>query len=954
MLVKKNKIKIKRIAVASMFIVMAAIFLFAYLGTITPTLAQTANDVAWGGREGEIGNVIELGSEDPRVIIAKIIRVFIGFLGIIAVILIMYAGWLWMTSEGNEEQLAKAKKVLKNAFIGLVIILLSFGIVTYLINLLVGATGGGLGPGPGPPGPGVGLGAIGSCTVESVYPEPGQKEVPRNTSIIVSFKEEVNLGDICMDVINVGGEDKCCEVWDFFEGKCGTFSKIVKENVRIFKTTQDDSCEWDEGTSTWINCDVSNVTGVSVATNDNKTFVFIPDDWLGSPSEYIWHSVHLTNEIRRIDANGGLGDGIFSTCSKDYFEWLFEVSNKVDLTPPQVKEYGVFPYPDNEKDEVGVATLAEPAEGDITVDDNNQIEVYADATVVSVTEGGGTDPADAVASVDNQESGDLTVTVGADDVTAILSKDAGSTLLGSAVFSGDSVTFPDYFALTVPSGIIVAGNEWTVNVTAQVLADTLTVGSTNYVFGEDILLGGDGDTTASNIADKIDGRPDLIALSAANNVDITVAIAGEAGNNIALSSSAAGLSVVEMSGGNNVEETTTVNGEKDQPRNSVIQVNFNEAISPLTVSGKSADVEDWIRVVNNLYVDGVGCIQNAECASGFCDIGGTNKCEICPGGLDCIPGSSAPALKANGNGCSSDRECLSFNCDGTCQGDVLTGSFEISNQYRTVEFISDDLCGVNGCGENIYCLPPDSHLQVELKAASLANCPGEIECFTKTPFVDCNGGICQNSANENYPLSTMLFDGIMDTALNSLDGNRDEDADGPQAQSGQPPLDENNSDPANQGDDYEWSFYISKDMDLTPPIINTISPNHTEADILLNDLVEIRFDKLMRSGSLRTGSKVIIVGENSVLHKNINIWSQSGSPIGYWITKEDLPANGNPTNTQAIINHSMFSDATSYRSQVGSGVSDIYQNCFKPSSSAACAGNPSCCGLAPTNASECP
>ena len=60
---------------------------------------------------------IGLGDEDPRVIIAKIIRIALGFLGIIAVCLIMYAGWLWMSSEGDEEKINQAKKILKNAII---------------------------------------------------------------------------------------------------------------------------------------------------------------------------------------------------------------------------------------------------------------------------------------------------------------------------------------------------------------------------------------------------------------------------------------------------------------------------------------------------------------------------------------------------------------------------------------------------------------------------------------------------------------------------------------------------------------------------------------------------------------------------------------------------------------------------------------------------------------------
>jgi len=42
------------------------------------------------------------------------------------------------------------------------------------------------------PGPGFGIGALGVCSVEAVYPELNQADVPRNTSIIITFKEEVD------------------------------------------------------------------------------------------------------------------------------------------------------------------------------------------------------------------------------------------------------------------------------------------------------------------------------------------------------------------------------------------------------------------------------------------------------------------------------------------------------------------------------------------------------------------------------------------------------------------------------------------------------------------------------------------------------------------------------------------------------------------------------------------
>ena len=132
---------------------------------------------------------------DIRVIIAKIIRIIIGFLGIIAVGLIMYAGWIWMTSEGNEEKIEQAKKILTNAIIGLIIILSAFAIVSFILNKL-----GGGGPAGGPAGgqeKSYGLSALGNGIIESHYPARNQKDILRNTSIIITFRESMLADTLC-------------------------------------------------------------------------------------------------------------------------------------------------------------------------------------------------------------------------------------------------------------------------------------------------------------------------------------------------------------------------------------------------------------------------------------------------------------------------------------------------------------------------------------------------------------------------------------------------------------------------------------------------------------------------------------------------------------------------------------------------------------------------------------
>ncbi|MDA3840532.1 MAG: hypothetical protein PF572_05550 [Patescibacteria group bacterium] len=87
-----------------------------------------------------VSDTTGLGNRDPREIAAAVIRVMLGFLGIIAVLIILYAGFLWMTAAGNEDKISQAKGMMSAGVIGLIIILAAFGIATFVMNALVTAT----------------------------------------------------------------------------------------------------------------------------------------------------------------------------------------------------------------------------------------------------------------------------------------------------------------------------------------------------------------------------------------------------------------------------------------------------------------------------------------------------------------------------------------------------------------------------------------------------------------------------------------------------------------------------------------------------------------------------------------------------------------------------------------------------------------------------------------------
>ncbi len=837
-----------------------------------------------------VDSTIMLASGDPRVIIGRIIQIALTFLGVILLGLIIYAGFLWMTSGGEEEKIRRAKGILQSAIIGLAITLAAWAITTFIITRLFAAiSGGGSNTPSGTPTnfSGYGLGAIGACSVESVYPENGQKDVPRNSSIIITFKETISLASVC---VNASGASCACD-----NAACSKLNPMV---IRIFNTELGDAC------SSSCPSPNSNVADVVVSvSSDSQTLVLTPAGYLGSQERNTRYEVRVTTDLKKSD-----GSSMLASCSGGDLRWGFEVNTSLDLTPPQVVAGSLFPQPDNEKDITGVSVPAVAATGEIRA--NSCPKKYQAANIVSVT------PTTEVSLDYHGTINKFKVVIPADTTDrAQLFNGNTNALLGIADFNAQNIaTFPSY--LSIKAEARASGQMWEININPEQLADTLRVGNIVYIFSDSSANNNiqvpegacNTDQQAANIAAKLSGHSDVNVNLSGSRVLLTAKIAGSAGNSLSLNTSnQTALLLTQFSGGSDLATSYTINGRKDAAMNTIIKIGFNEAINPVTLSGTASEVANYIKVVN---------------AAG--------------GGL-------------NGSSCSSAANCRSYKCDNsTCVGDYLNGRFMVSSGYRTVEFISDNECGINGCGEKVYCLPPNSNLAVEIRAANLRQCNADSECAAFSPFRICaasqaGGRTCQDANGRSYPMANILnLGGVTDMAFNSLDGNRDRLADGPITF-----FNENNGNIDNR-DSYRFSFFVNDQKELSSPQVTSIRPASGAADVIdLASPVEIAFNTLMMSSTLRSGT--MVSSPSSPAHKFINLRSEAPSPIGYWVEGQDrdnIPLDGVVDMTLALVKHSPFLESFTYSTQIGSGVKDIYQNCFKPSSGPGCEAtweNPSCC-----------
>lgn len=89
---------------------------------------------AAGYEEGDLGSLT-----------GQIINTALQLVGIIFLALMVYAGYLWMTAQGEESQIEKAKKIVTSAIVGLILTLSAYAITA----LVTGKFGGSISSGGG-------------------------------------------------------------------------------------------------------------------------------------------------------------------------------------------------------------------------------------------------------------------------------------------------------------------------------------------------------------------------------------------------------------------------------------------------------------------------------------------------------------------------------------------------------------------------------------------------------------------------------------------------------------------------------------------------------------------------------------------------------------------------------------------------------------------------------------
>ncbi len=118
---------------------MKKIFLMATIWTLLIPSIAIAQD--YTSQLNSTGTAVYQSSDsaggDLMAMIGMLIKVLLSVLGVVLLVMIIYGGFLWMTAGGNETQVKKAKDIMQNAIIGVLILFFSYAISNFVLKLLI-------------------------------------------------------------------------------------------------------------------------------------------------------------------------------------------------------------------------------------------------------------------------------------------------------------------------------------------------------------------------------------------------------------------------------------------------------------------------------------------------------------------------------------------------------------------------------------------------------------------------------------------------------------------------------------------------------------------------------------------------------------------------------------------------------------------------------------------------
>ncbi len=106
---------------------------------LSPAVASAQSVGDWGVNDFADGGV-NLGTRPLRETVSGVVNIVLGFLGILATLIILLGGFKWMTSQGNSDKVDEAKKMIGAGVVGLVIVLVAYAVARFVLASIANET----------------------------------------------------------------------------------------------------------------------------------------------------------------------------------------------------------------------------------------------------------------------------------------------------------------------------------------------------------------------------------------------------------------------------------------------------------------------------------------------------------------------------------------------------------------------------------------------------------------------------------------------------------------------------------------------------------------------------------------------------------------------------------------------------------------------------------------------
>jgi ABC-type multidrug transport system permease subunit len=134
---------VKKKFIKSFFVLLFFIFFFSPLSLeaqVNPNQSEQTTGVSRDSQTGAFFRESGYSGASANSIIGSIIKTVLSLLGIVFLVLMIFSGYQWMTAGGNEDQVTQAKSRIKNAIIGVVVVIMAYAITAFVFKSLPGGS----------------------------------------------------------------------------------------------------------------------------------------------------------------------------------------------------------------------------------------------------------------------------------------------------------------------------------------------------------------------------------------------------------------------------------------------------------------------------------------------------------------------------------------------------------------------------------------------------------------------------------------------------------------------------------------------------------------------------------------------------------------------------------------------------------------------------------------------